>query len=610
MFDIKEELKKLPQKSGVYIMKNSNDEIIYIGKAVNLKNRVRQYFQSPKNQPLKVQKMVPNIKEFEYIITDTELEALILECNLIKKHKPKYNILLKDDKQYPYIKVTVNEQYPRIFITRRIERDKAKYYGPYTDLYYIREFINLIHELWPIRKCDKSLQNRNERPCLNYDIGQCKAPCNNLISSEEYKKYIDSAIELLEGKYNELIVKLEQEMQMLSENLEFEKAAKIRDKINSIKKVSEKQKMVNSSLEDQDVIAFARAHGEALVQIFFVRKGKIIGREHFMLESVDSMSRSEVMTEFIKEFYGGAAFIPKDILLQEDIEDKEIIQAWLSNLKGQKVYISVPQKGEKHELVDLVAKNAMITLDRFGEKIKREKKKTEVALNEIKQVLNIAALERIEAYDISNIQGFESVGSMVVFEEGKPKRSDYRKFKIKSVIGPNDYASMEEVLTRRFVHGLNEITKKLEKTKFSKFPDIIFIDGGKGQINVAQKVLKELNLNIPVCGMVKDDNHRSRGLIYNNEELSFKQNSEAFKLITRIQDEVHRFAIEYHRTLRQKNQFHSILDDIDGIGEVRKKILLKNFGSIEKIREASIEQLSNLDGINLKTAETVYKFFH
>lgn len=619
MFDIQEELKKLPQKPGVYIMKDVTDNIIYVGKAINLKNRVRQYFQSLKNQAPKVQKMVPNIKEFEYIVTDSELEALILECNLIKKHKPKYNILLKDDKQYPYVKVTINELYPRIIITRKLEKDKAKYYGPFTEISSIKEFIELIHELWPIRKCQKVFNRDtiNERPCLNYHIGQCKAPCNKLISEDEYMVFIHKAMELLDGKYDNIIASFQKEMIEASEKLEFEKAAQFRNKINSIKSVSEKQKMINYSMEDQDIVAFARAHGEALVQVFFVRNGKLIGREHFMLNDVEDMSRSEVMTEFIKQFYGGTPFVPKEIILQEEIEDIDIIQSWLEGIKGSKVYIKFPQKGEKHKLVELAAKNAILTLEQFGEKIKRDAQKTMGAVEEIKKALNIDInIERIEAYDISNIQGFESVGSMVVFESGKPKRSDYRKFKIKSVIGPDDYSSMEEVITRRFTHALREIAELKEKNldicvgKFTKFPDIIFMDGGKGQVNIAKKVLFELNIDIPVCGMVKDDKHRTKGIIYNEQEVILPVQSEGFKLLTRIQDEVHRFAIEYHRTLRSKTQLHSVLDNIEGIGVIRRKALLKHFGSVDTIKEASIEELLNVDGINKKIAETIYSFFH
>lgn len=615
MFDIQEELKKLPQKPGIYIMKDIKDNIIYIGKAINLKNRVRQYFQSSKNQVPKVKSMVSNIKEFEYIVTDSELEALILECNLIKKHKPKYNILLKDDKQYPYIKVTTNELYPKIIITRKIIKDKAKYYGPLIYRGNTNEFMELVYELWPIRKCDKEIKSNKikERPCLNYYMGQCKAPCNHLISPQDYKLIIDEVIDLLDGKYEKIVNKMEKEMFEASEKLEFEIAAKLRNKINSIKKIAEKQKMANASMEDQDVIAFARAHGEALVQIFFVRSGKLIGREHFMLNDVETMSRGEVMTEFIKQFYSGTPFIPKEIIIQEQIEDLDIISQWLSEIKNQKVHIIVPQKGEKHKFVELAAQNAILTLEQFGDKIKNDTKKTIDAVNEIKNVLGINTfIKRIEAYDISNIQGFESVGSMIAFENGKPKRSDYRKFKIKSVIGANDYASMEEVISRRFSHALKEIEQNIdiEESKFSKMPDLILMDGGKGQVSIAKKVLAELNIYIPVCGMIKDDKHKTRGLIYEEQELKLPINSEGFKLITRIQDEVHRFAIEYHRTLRSKAQLHSILDDIEGIGAVRRKALLKHFGSIEAIKEATVEELLATDNFNKKIAETVYNFFH
>lgn len=619
MFDIKEELKKLPQKSGVYIMKDSKDNIIYIGKAINLKRRVSQYFQSRKNKPPKVQKMVPHIKEFEYIVTDSELEALILECNLIKKHKPKYNILLKDDKAYPYIKITLNEPYPRIFITHKIEKDKAKYYGPYINGTSMREFVELVHELWPIRRCSLNIQhnNINSRPCLNYDLGHCIAPCNKDVKPEEYRTYIDKSIDLLEGKYDDVINMFEKDMNKYAENLEFEKAAKCRDKIRSIKRVAEKQKMATASLDDKDIIAFARADDKALVQIFFLRAGKIIGREHFMLDDVNLMTRSEVMTEFIKEFYSGTPFIPKEIIIQEKLLESEIIEKWLSIVKGQKVHIVVPKKGEKYELVELAYKNAVLTLQQFGDKIVRDNQKLEKALTEIKALIGInTKIERIEAYDISNIQGFESVGSMVVFENGKPKRSDYRKFRINSVLGPNDYASMEEVITRRFTHALNEIQElkaknlSVEEGKFAKLPDILFIDGGKGQINVAKKALSLLNIEIPICGLVKDDKHKTRGLIYEDKEFLLPHNSEGFKLITRIQDEVHRFAVEYHRTLRANTQIHSILDDIEGIGSVRRKALLKKFGSIEQIREATLEELASTEALNLKAAESVYNFFH
>lgn len=613
IFDIREELKKLPEKPGVYIMKDVNDEIIYIGKAKILKNRVRQYFQNSSNNTLKVKNMVKHINHFEYIVTDTEVEALILENNLIKKNRPKYNIALKDDKTYPYIKVTVDEMFPRVFITRSHNKDKAKYFGPYTSGFAVKENIELIHKIWPLRRCLKKFPRdlNKERPCLNYHIGQCKAPCNNVISQEEYNKMIDSVIEFLNGKHSQIIKQLENEMSELSKNMEFEKAADIRDKIFAIKKLDEKQVLEGMSMEDRDFIAFARAHGEAVFQVFFIRNGKMTGREHFMINDTDDMTRSELMTDFVKQFYSGTPYIPKEIILQEDISDKDTIIKWLSQTKEQKVNIIVPKKGEKLRLLELAAKNAILTLEQFGEQIKREKRKTIGALNEIKEALNADfELNRIESFDVSNIQGFESVASMVVFEYGKPKRSDYRKFKIKSVLGPDDYGSMEEVITRRFLRYKNEIKNNTgEEGKFNKLPDVIFMDGGKGQIHAAEKSIKNLDLNIPVCGMIKDDRHRTKGLIYNDNEIYLPANSEGFRLITRIQDEVHRFAIEYHRKLREKKQIKSILDDIEGIGETRRKALIKHFGDIEKIKRAEIEELKNVDTMNIKSAEAVYNFF-
>lgn len=613
MFDIQEELKKLPNKPGVYIMKNDNDNVIYVGKAKILKNRVRQYFQNSSNHSPKVKNMVMHIKEFEYIVTDTEVEALILENNFIKKYRPKYNIMLKDDKTYPYIKLTINEMFPKLYITRRHDKDKAKYFGPYTNAYAVKETIELIHKIWPLRRCMKKFPRDlgKERPCLNYHIGQCKAPCNNLISSEEYNKMINSIIDFLNGKHDKIINELEKEMYIFSDKLEFEKASEIRDKIISIKRLDEKQVIENLSMEDRDVIAFARAHDEAIFQIFFIRAGKMTGREHFMLNDVEFVTRSELMTDFVKQFYSGTPFIPKEIILQENIIDKEIIIEWLSQIKGQKISIVVPQKGEKLSLVKMASQNAILTLEQFGEQIKREQKRTIGAVEEIKDTLNVDFnLNRIEAYDISNIQGFESVASMVVFEYGKPKRSDYRKFKIKTVYGANDYESMKEVLTRRFLRYKQEYELNDKNGKFNKLPDIIFLDGGKGQINIVEKALKELNINLPICGMVKDDKHKTRGLIYENNEIIFEKNSESFKLITRIQDEVHRFAIEYHRTLREKTQFKSILDDIENIGTTRKNALIKHFGSIEKIKKATIDELKDIETMNIKSAEAVYKFFN
>ncbi|NLL71105.1 MAG: excinuclease ABC subunit UvrC [Epulopiscium sp.] len=618
MFDIQEELKKLPDKPGVYLMKDDSDTIIYVGKAINLKNRVRQYFQSSRNHSPKVQKMVPQIKEFEYIVTDSELEALILECNLIKKHRPKYNVLLKDDKNYPYIKITIQEDFPRVFLTRKLTKDKAKYFGPYTDTGAVRETLDLIHKVWPIRSCNRVLPRDigKERPCLNYHIGQCKAPCAGFISTQEYHAVIEEILEFLGGKYEPILEQLQEKMEKEAQELNFEQAAEIRDQIQNVQRLAQKQKMIHASMEDQDIIAFARAHDEALVQVFFIRGGKLIGREHFLLDGVDEMTRGEVMNSFVKQFYSGTPFIPKEIILQEEIDEANIIQAWLSDKRGQKVYIRVPRKGEKSKLVELAAKNAILTLEQFGEKIKREQKRTQGALEEIQHALGLSQeIYRIEAFDISNTQGFESVGSMVVFEGGKPKRNDYRKFKIKFVTGPNDYASMEEVLRRRFIRALEE-RKELEEKgfemefgKFSNLPDLILIDGGKGQVNIAEQVLANLDLSIPICGMVKDDRHRTRGLMYENKEIRLPMGTEGMKLVTRIQDEAHRFAIEYHRKLRSKQQIQSILDEIPGIGPVRRKALLQHFGSVNKIREATMEELKKVDRMNEKAAESVYHFF-
>ncbi len=616
MFDVAEELKKLPQKPGVYLMKNENDEIIYVGKAVNLKNRVRQYFQSGKNQTPKVQAMVSHIREFEYIVTDSEMEALILECNLIKKYHPHYNIMLRDDKMYPYIKITINEAFPRIFMTRRLEKDGAKYYGPITDALAVKETIDTIHKIWPIRKCKKNLPREigRERPCLNYHIGQCSAPCDGMISKEEYGKFIDEAIQFLEGKHEDTMKRMERQMYEAAEAMEFEKAAALRDKLSSIQIIAEKQKMANTGLGDCDVIALVRAHNEGLAQVFFIRSGKMTGREHFRLKAVEQQTRSEVMTEFVKQFYSGTAYIPREILLQEALveEEKELLEAYFTQKRGGKVLFTVPQKGEKHKFVELAWKNAMITFEQFGEKMKREELRTKGAVEEIRQSLGIAGeIHRIEAYDISNTQGFESVGSMVVFEEGKAKHSDYRKFKIKTVAGANDYASMEEVLTRRLRHGLQERREQPTESerKFSRFPDLIMMDGGKIQVHAAEHILQEFGLDIPVCGMIKDDRHRTRGLIFKDRELVVPLHSEGFRLITRIQDEVHRFAIEYHRKLREAKGLHSVLDDIRGIGEARRKALMKHFGSIEEISRAEVADILEVPNMTIKSAEAVYAFF-
>lgn len=619
MFDIQEELKKLPEKPGVYLMKDAYDTIIYIGKAINLKNRVRQYFQNSRNHSPKTQKMVPQIREFEYIVTDSELEALILECNLIKKHRPKYNVLLKDDKNYPYIKVTVQEDFPRVFLTRSLMKDKAKYFGPYTDTGAVRETLELIHKIWPLRTCRRVLPRDigKERPCLNYHIHQCKAPCAGYISSSDYVEMIEEVLDFLGGKYESVIEQLQGQMEAAAEELNFERAAEIRDQIQSVQRLDQKQKMIHASMEDQDVIAFAKEENEALAQVFFIRGGKLIGREHFLMDGVDEMTRKEIMNSFVKQFYAGTPFIPKEVILQEEIDEANIIQAWLSDKRGQRVYIKVPQKGEKSKLIDLAATNALLTLEQFGEKMKREQLRTKGALQELQEALGIEQeLHRVEAFDISNTQGFESVGSMVVFEGGKPKRSDYRKFKIKYIVGPDDYGSMEEVLRRRFLRALEERKELAEKGfemelgKFSTLPDLILMDGGKGQVNVAERVLMDLGLSIPVCGMVKDDRHRTRGLLYQNQEISLPMGTEGMKLVARIQDEAHRFAIEYHRKLRSKQQIQSVLDEIPGIGPVRRKALLQHFGSVEKIRQATLEEIQAVDTMNQKTAISVYDFFH
>ena len=612
MFDFSEELKKLPDKPGVYIMHSDTDEIIYVGKAINLKNRVRQYFQTSKNKSPKVAAMVSHIAYFEYIVTASEMEALLLECNLIKEHRPKYNVMLKDDKTYPYIKVTTAEEYPRIFITRKYVKDKNRYFGPITDVTAARETVDIIHKLFPIRKCRKSLPKEigRERPCLNHHIGQCLAPCDGLVSAEEYRKVVDEAIAVLEGKYDYIIKYLEGIMYAASDELDFEKAAATRDKINGIKKIMEKQRISNTGIGDSDVIAFSRAMDEALVQVFFIRGGKLSGREHFLINAPDYIDRSGIMTEFVKQFYSGTAYIPKELILEEPLleEEEPVIEELLENMRGSKVIITVPQKGEKHKMVQLAAQNAAITFERIGERIKKEQRETIGALEEIKNALGIEKIPyRIESYDISNTQGFESVGSMVVFENGRAKNSDYRKFKIKTVIGANDFASMEEVITRRLMHSMKE--EKLGSS-FARLPDMIFVDGGKTQITAAQNAMQNVGIYIPVCGMVKDDRHRTRGLLYNGEEIELPTNSEGFKLITRIQDEVHRFAIEYHRKLRNEKQVHSILDDIEGIGPKRRRMLMQHFGDIEKIRNAEVDELLEIPEMTIKAAENVYAFFH
>lgn len=599
MFNIKEELKKLPNSPGVYIMRDESDEIIYIGKAINLKNRVRQYFQSSKNHTPKVRAMVSRINHFEYIITDSELEALILECNLIKKHRPKYNILLKDDKHYPYIKVTMNEDFPRVLLARRVEKDGSKYFGPYSSTGYVNDTIEIIKKIFPVRSCKKVFPRDigKERPCLNFYINQCSAPCQGGINKDEYRNMMMDICLFLGGKHQELIDRLEEVMKKSSQKLNFEKAAEIRDKISSIKHISERQKIISNAMEDQDVIAFASGESDTMIQVFFIRGGKLLGRENFTLDGALETPRSEILCEFLKQFYSHTEFIPKEILLQEEADEINIIESWLSGKRGSKVHVRVPRKGEKHELVDMVYKNALQALESIEGKIKDKNS----GIEELAKVLEMSSLpNRIEAYDISNIQGSLSVGAMIVFTEGRPDKSQYRKFKIKSVVGPNDYQSMQEVLLRRF-------TNKNEN--FSDKPQLLCIDGGKGHVSAAQEVLKNVGLDIPVCGMVKDEKHRTRGLIYRGQEINIKEKSKLMILITNIQDEVHRFAITYHKSLREKQLKKSVLDEIEGIGPKRKLALLKHFKSIDNIRKASMEEISKIDGFNRKAAEKVFEFF-
>lgn len=617
MFDFKYQLKILPDKPGVYIMKNSLGEVIYVGKAKILKNRVRQYFQSSKNHSEKVKAMVKNIAEFEYIVTDSEMEALILECNLIKKHKPRYNILLKDDKHYPFIKITTNEDFPRIFVTRIIAKDGAKYFGPYVDVTAVYETMEIIKKVFPIRTCKRTIIENGvpTRPCLNYHINLCTAPCAGFISKQEYNKTVMEIMNILNGKDAAILKHLKEDMEKASEELDFERAALIRDKIISLNKISEKQKIITGSFENEDFINLDSDEKDTCVNVFFLRNGKIVGREHFMIEDTSGEEDSIIISEFIKEFYGGTAFIPKNIYVPS-IMDTELLEQWLTMKRGTKVEIKVPQKGDKKNLINMVKKNANATLEQFKLKILQDKALHKETLEDLAHILNLEELpNRIEAYDISNIQGVDSVGSMVVFENGKAKNSDYRRFKIKNVKGANDYDSMREILTRRFKRGLEEIKAIEEKNlelssgKFCVFPHLILMDGGLGQINIALEVLKSLNIDIPVCGMVKDDKHNTRGLIYNNEELFLKKSSNIMHFITRIQDEVHRFAISYHRSLRDKRILHSILEDIPNIGAKRRKELLKEFGSIDNIKKASYEQLINTDSIDTKAANSILDYF-
>ena len=617
MFDVAEELKKLPDQPGVYIMHDARDAIIYIGKALSLRKRVHQYFQASHNEGIKKAQMVKQIARFEYIITDSELEALVLECNLIKEHRPKYNTMLRDDKTYPYIRVTLGEDFPRVLFSRLQKKDKSRYFGPYTSAGAVKDTVELINKLYLLRTCSRILprDTGKERPCLNYHIHQCSAPCQGYIEKEEYRKRIDAAVEFLNGNYTPILKSLEQKMTEASERMEFEKAIEYRELLGSVKKIAQKQKITHNDGEDKDIIALAQDDTYAVVQVFFIREGKLIGRDHFYIKIGAENEKGQILSTFIKQFYSGTPYIPREIMLPQEIEEHDMLEEWMSGRRGGRVHIRIPQKGMKEKLVELAQKNAELVLSQDKEKLKREEGRTIGALKEIGKLLDLDGLSRVEAYDISNINGFETVGSMIVYEKGKPKRSDYRKFKLRTVTGPDDYASMHEVLTRRFLHGMKEKEELLKKElsgeygSFSRFPDLIMMDGGRGQVNICLKVLEELGLSIPVCGMVKDDNHRTRGLYYNNVEIPIDKNSEGFKLITRIQDEAHRFAIEYHRSLRSKEQVHSVLDDIPGIGPSRRKALMKKYQSLDAIKAADTADLAATDSMNEKAAAAVYLFF-
>lgn len=616
-FDIEQELKKLPHNPGVYLMHDKHDAIIYVGKAIDLYNRVHSYFRTSTKKTVKIQKMVSLIHHFEYIITDSELEALVLENNLIKEHRPKYNTMLKDDKTYPYIKVTLGEEYPRIIFSRLMKKDRSRYFGPFTSAGSVKDTIDLICKLYKIRTCNRKIEPESkERACLNYHMKQCDAPCVGNISKEEYRTHVEQALKFLEGDYKPILRDLTEKMEAASEELDFEEAIRLRDLIASVKAVAQKQKITESSGEDKDVIALAKDDTDAVVQVFFVRDGKLIGREHYYMTHVAEQTEEEVLESFVKQYYAGTPYLPRTIMLSTEIAETELVEQWLSNRRGSRVYVVVPKKGTKEKLVELAAKNARLVLNQDKERIQREKERTVGAVHEIEELIGLSGLSRMEAFDISNISGFETVGSMVVYEDGKPRRSDYRKFKIKSVDGPNDYACMREVLTRRFIHGLEEKQERAQQEldeafgSFTKFPDILMMDGGKGQVNIAKEVLTELGLSIPVCGMVKDDNHRTRGLYFENVEIPIDRTSEGFRLITRIQDEAHRFAIEYHRSLRNKSSVKSVLDDIKGVGPSRRKALMKRFSSLEEIRTADVQTLMEVPEIPRQIAEKIYAFFH
>ncbi len=611
-FDVKEELKKLPKKPGVYIMHDKDDTIIYVGKAVNLNNRVRSYFRENIGRGPKIDRMVSLIERFEYIVTDSELEALVLENDLIKEYRPKYNTMLRDDKTYPYIKVTTGEAYPRLILSRQMKKDRSKYFGPYTSAGAVRETIDLINSLYGLRNCNRKLPKDigKERACLNYHIGQCCGPCiEGKVSVAEYAERMDKALDFLSGNFTPLIKELETKMNAASEAMDFEEAIRLRDQLESVKSIAQKQKIEDMNSEDRDIIALARDKDDAIVQVFFVRAGRMVGREHYYMNNSEAETDESILTSFIKQFYAGTPFIPRQIMLSVESSDTELIENWLSSKKGSRVYLINPKKGQKEKLIELAEHNAMLTLTKDKDKLIRDRERTTGAVEELEELLGLSGLTRMESYDISNISGFENVGSMVVYENGKPKRSDYRKFRIRTVVGPDDYASMREVLTRRFTHGLKEKEEGNENGHFNRFPDIILMDGGRGQVNIALEVLSSLSLNIPVCGMVKDDHHRTRGLYFDNVEIPLPHDSEAFHLLTRIQDEVHRFAIEYHRSLRTKEQVHSVLDDIPGIGPSRRRALMRAFTSLEDIRNADVATLMEKAALPKNAAESICNFF-
>ena len=620
-FNIEEELAKLPAKPGVYIMHDAEDKIIYVGKAVILRNRVRSYFRESTNKSVKIRQMVEHIAWFEYVVTGSELEALVLENNLIKEHNPKYNTLLKDDKTYPYIKVTTNEDYPRIFSTRKVLKDNARYYGPFTSAASVNETIELLRKLYYIRNCNKRISGTKEKEeeeinpggtCLYYHLGRCKAPCTGAVSREDYRDGMQGAVDFLNGNYRPLLKELNDKMQAASEEMDYERAMEYRDLLESVRQVAQKQRITDSHSDDRDVVAMARDDESVIIQVFYIRGGKIIGREHHYMKNAEDAEDAGIIRDFIVQFYSGTPYIPKEILIPCDIEDRELLEEWLSGKRGNKLSLVVPKKGRKEKLIELAEKNAQIVLRQDIEKVRSEEARTTGAVHEIEKLLSLEGIERMEAYDISNISGYDSVGSMVVYENGRPKRNDYRKFKIKTVKGPDDYASMNEVLTRRFEHGLKELegSQPSQLGKFTRFPDLIMMDGGKGQVHIALEVLTALNLDIPVCGMVKDDNHRTRGLYYNDVEIPIDRNSEGFKLITRIQDEAHRFAIEFHKSLRSKGQVHSVLDDIKGIGKTRRKALMHYFESIEDIKNADVNRLMEVPTMNAASAQALYDYFH